>query len=49
MKNKVSIVAIAAFLMLLMACTPETPARYHQVTSIGADGKVGETDDVENG
>lgn len=49
MKNKVVIVAIAAFLMLLMACTPETPVQYHKVTYIGADGNVMETHDVENG
>ena len=49
MKNKVVIVAIAAFLMLLMACNPETPVQYHKVTYIGADGNVMETHDVENG
>lgn len=48
MKNKV-VVAIAAFLMLLMACNPETPVQYHKVTYIGADGNVMETHDVENG
>ena len=49
MKNKVVIVAIAAFLMLLMACNPETPVQYHKVNYIGADGNVMETHDVENG
>ena len=49
MKNKVIIVAIAAFLMLLMACNPETPVQYHKVNYIGADGNVMETHDVENG
>ena len=49
MKNKVVIVAVAAFLMLLMACNPETPVQYHKVTYIGADGNVMETHDVENG
>lgn len=49
MKNKVVIVAIAAFLMLLMACNPETPVQYHKVNYIGADGNVIETHDVENG
>ena len=49
MKNKVLIVAIAAFLMLLMACNPETPVQYHKVNYIGADGNVMETHDVENG
>ena len=49
MKNKVVIVAIAAFLMLLMACNPETLVQYHKVTYIGADGNVMETHDVENG
>ena len=49
MKNKFVIVAIAAFLMLLMACNPETPVQYHKVTYIGADGNVMETHDVENG
>lgn len=48
MKNKV-VVAIAAFLMLLMACNPETPVQYHKVNYIGADGNVMETHDVENG
>ena len=49
MKNKVVIIAIVAFLMLLMACNPETPVQYHKVTYIGADGNVMETHDVENG
>lgn len=49
MKNKVVIVAIAAFMMLLMACNPETPVQYHKVNYIGADGNVMETHDVENG
>ena len=49
MKNKVIIVAIAAFMMLLMACNPETPVQYHKVNYIGADGNVMETHDVENG
>lgn len=49
MKNKFVIVAIAAFLMLLMACNPETPVQYHKVNYIGADGNVMETHDVENG
>ena len=49
MKNKVVIIAIAAFLMLLMACNPEPPVQYHKVNYIGADGNVMETHDVENG
>lgn len=49
MKNKVVIIAIVAFLMLLMACNPETPVQYHKVNYIGADGNVIETHDVENG
>ena len=49
MKRRITIVAIAALLMLFMACNPETPVQYHKVNYIGADGNIKVTHDVENG
>ena len=49
MKRRITIVAIAAFLMLFMACNPETPVQYHKVSYIGTDGKIMVSHEVENG
>ena len=49
MKNRITIVAIAALLMLFMACNPETPVQYHKVNYIGTDGNIMVTHEVENG
>ncbi|MGN1189697.1 MAG: leucine-rich repeat protein, partial [Candidatus Ornithospirochaeta sp.] len=49
MKRRMIVVAIVAFLMLFMACNPETPVQYHKVNYIGTDGKIMETHEVENG
>ncbi|MGN0829759.1 MAG: leucine-rich repeat protein [Candidatus Ornithospirochaeta sp.] len=49
MKRRMIVVAIVAFLMLFMACNPETPVQYHKVNYIGIDGNIMVTHEVESG
>lgn len=49
MKRRMIVVAIVAFLMLFMACNPETPVQYHKVSYIGTDGKIMVSHEVESG